>query len=47
MKLEPMYHQIEHIKREYDFGFHSIQKSNFQKNSHLNALRSKFDLDIK
>ena len=30
-----------------DFGFNSIQKINIQKNSHLNALGSKFDLDIK
>ena len=30
-----------------DFGFNSIQKINFSKNSHLNALGSKFDLDVK
>ena len=30
-----------------DFGFNSIQKINFSKKSHLNALGSKFDLDIK
>ena len=30
-----------------DFGFHSIQKINFTKKSHLNALGSKFDLDVK
>ena len=29
-----------------DFGFNSIQKS-FQKISHLNAIGSKFDLDVK
>ena len=27
--------------------FNSIQKINFPKNSHLNALGSKFDLDVK
>ena len=26
---------------------HRFQKSSFQKNSHLNALGSKFDLDVK
>ena len=30
-----------------DFGFNSIQKINFSKNSHLNANESKFDLDVK
>ena len=30
-----------------DFGFNSIPKTTFQKNSHLNALGSKFDLDVK
>ena len=31
-----------------DFGFESIKKkSTFQKNSHLNAFGSKFDLDVK
>ena len=30
-----------------DFGFHSIQKINFSKNSHSNALGSKLDLDVK
>ena len=37
------------ISRENnDFGFNSIKKkSTFQKNSHLNALESKFDLDVK
>ena len=30
-----------------DFGLNNIQKSTFQKKSHLNALGSKFDLDIK
>ena len=32
-----------------DFGFNSIQKINFskKKNSHLNAIESKFDLDVK
>ena len=30
-----------------DFDFNSIQKSTFQKITHLNALGSKFDLDIK
>ena len=30
-----------------DFGFHRIQKTTFQKISHLNALGSKFDLDVK
>ena len=30
-----------------DFGFHHIQKTTLQKNSHLNALGSKFDLDVK
>ena len=29
------------------FGFNSIQKINFSKKSHLNALGSKFDLDVK
>ena len=42
-----MYHQIEHIKPHNDFDFHSIKKSTFQKKSHLNALGSKFDLDVK
>ena len=30
-----------------DFGFNSIQKINFSKKIHLNALESKFDLDVK
>ena len=30
-----------------DFGFNSVQKINFSKKSHLNALESKFDLDVK
>ena len=30
-----------------DFGFNSIQKSSFPKISHLNAIGSKFDLDVK
>ena len=30
-----------------DFGFNKIQKITFQKISHLNALGSKFDLDVK
>ena len=30
-----------------DFGFNSIKKSTFQKNSHLYAIGSKFDLDVK
>ena len=30
-----------------DFGFNSFQKINFQNVSHLNALGSKYDLDIK
>ena len=30
-----------------DFGLHIIQKITFQKNSHLNALVSKYDLDVK
>ena len=30
-----------------DFGYDSFKKINFSKNSHLNALESKFDLDIK
>ena len=30
-----------------DFVFNSIQKSTFPKISHLNAIRSKFDLDVK
>ena len=30
-----------------DFGFKSIKKTTFQKISHLNALGSKFDLDVK
>ena len=31
-----------------DFGFNSIQKINFsKKKSHLNALGSKFDFDVK
>ena len=30
-----------------DFGFNSIQKSTFPKNSHLNVIGSKFDLDVK
>ena len=29
-----------------DFGFNSIQRINFSKNSHLNAIGSKFDLDV-
>ena len=34
--------------KSYHFGFNSIQKKKtFRKNSHLNALGSKFDLDIK
>ena len=30
-----------------DFGFNSIQKINFSKNSHLNGLGSKFGFDVK
>ena len=30
-----------------DFGFNSIQKINFSKKSHLNAIESKFELDVK
>ena len=30
-----------------DFGYNSIQKTTFQKISHLNALGSKFYLDVK
>ena len=30
-----------------DFCFNSIQKSTFHKISHLNAIESKFDLDVK
>ena len=30
-----------------DFGFNSIQKSTCPKISHLNAIGSKFDLDVK
>ena len=30
-----------------DLGINSIQKSSFPKISHLNAIRSKFDLDVK
>ena len=30
-----------------DLGFNSIQKINFSKNFHLNALGCKFDLDVK
>ena len=30
-----------------DFGFNSIQTINFQKKSNLNALGSKYDLDVK
>ena len=30
-----------------DFGFNRIQKINFSKNSHLNALGSKFDFEVK
>ena len=30
-----------------DFGFNSIQKINFSKSSHLNAMGSKFDLNVK
>ena len=30
-----------------DFGFNSIQKINFSKNFTYNAIRSKFDLDVK
>ena len=30
-----------------DFGFNGIKKKTFQKKSHLNALGSKFDLDVK
>ena len=30
-----------------ELGFNSIKKINFSKNSHLNALGSKFDLDVK
>ena len=29
------------------YGFYSFKKINFSKNSHLNALESKFDLDVK
>ena len=37
-----------HISSENnDFGFNSIQKINFSKISHLNAIGSKFDLDVK
>ena len=30
-----------------DFGLNSFQKMKFSKKSHLNALGSKFDLDVK
>ena len=30
-----------------DFGLNSFQKKKFSKKSHLNALGSKFDLDVK
>ena len=30
-----------------DFGFNIIQKSTFENISHLNAIGSKFDLDVK
>ena len=30
-----------------DFGFNSIQKINFSKFSHLYAIGSKFDIDVK
>ena len=37
-----------HVSSENnDFGFNSIQKINFSKISHLNAIGSKFDLDVK
>ena len=38
-----------HISSDYnDFGFNSFKKkTSFQKNSHLNSLESKFDLDVK
>ena len=36
------------ISRENnDFGLNSFQKMKFKKKSHLNALGSKFDLDVK
>ena len=36
-----------HISSENnDFGYNSIQTSTFPKISHLNAIRSKFDLDV-
>ena len=31
----------------HDFGSHSIQNINFSKKKHLNALGSKFDLEVK
>ena len=33
-------------RKNNDFGLKSVQKINFSKNSHLNALGSKFDLDV-
>ena len=36
------------LSKNNDFGFNSIQKINFsKKKSHLSALGSKFDLDVK
>ena len=36
------------ISSDYnDFGFNSFKKSTFQKKNPLNALGSKFDLDVK
>ena len=35
------------LSENNDFGFIGIQKVNFLKISHLNALGSEFDLDVK
>ena len=36
------------LSKNNHFGFNSIKKkSTFKKNSHLNALKGKFDLDVK
>ena len=49
--LEPIYShcliRLNISSENNDLGFHSFQKINFQKFSHLNALGSKFDLDVK
>ena len=35
------------LSENNEFGFNSFQNINFKKKSHLNALGSKFDRDVK